>query len=407
MIEHMFDTKEVEGVTGDPVLQIRMALADLAGEDREDWTGSAKSSRLVELLEVSERLRAEVLRLVAEWCRDRAWEIDGALSPKTWLAHRAPIGVGEAGRLVKAACLVGDHDEIAEALADGEITVPHVEAVSNVMSRGREKVLPDHVENLVDQARNLDIGDFGWVMRYWSTIADDELGRDTFEEKLERRHLHASKTLDGWVAGDFMLDPVAGESLLTAVDHLAPPDPEDTPDGPRTLAQRRADGLSDLAGWFLQGHRPAGNPPSLNVIVDHDALHGDTTSLQRRCELEDNGPIGRPLLELMACDCTVSRIVMRGESVIVDMGRKVRVATAAQRRAVAVRDRHCRFPGCRRQAGWCDLHHVRSWLDGGPTDVGNLILLCRRHHTLVHNSRWIIAATPDGDFAFSHPARAP
>jgi hypothetical protein len=403
----MFDTKDVEAVTGDPVLQIRMALADLAGEELEDWTGSAKSSRVLELLEVAERLDAEVLRSVAAWCRDRAWEIDGALSPKTWLAHRAPIGIAEAARLVKTAGLVEDHDEIAEALADGDIAVPHVEAVAKVISRGREKVLPDHVANLVEQARRLDIGDFSWVMRHWASIADDELAGDAFEEKLERRHLHASTTLDGWVVGDFMLDPVAGQSLITAVDHLAPPDPEDTPDGPRTLAQRRADGLADLAGRFLQGDRPGGNPPNLTVVVDHDALHGDTTSLQRRCELEDNGPIGRGPLGLLACDCTVSRIVMQGDSVVMDMGRKVRVATPAQRRGVTVRDRHCRFPGCDRRAGWCDLHHVRSWLDGGPTDVDNLILLCRRHHTLVHNSRWTITRTADGDFEFAHPARAP
>jgi hypothetical protein len=90
-----------------------------------------------------------------------------------------------------------------------------------------------------------------------------------------------------------------------------------------------------------------------------------------------------------------------------DMGRKVRVATPAQRRGVTVRDRHCRFPGCDRRAGWCDLHHVHSWLDGGPTDADNLILLCRRHHTLVHNSRWTITRTADGDFEFAHPARGP
>lgn len=142
------------------------------------------------------------------------------------------------------------------------------------------------------------------------------------------------------------------------------------------------------------------------MVIDNGTLHGGR-DLAGRCELEDSGPIRRHLLELLACDCTVSRIVMQGDSVILDMGRKSRLATPAQGRAVSVRDRHCRFPGCRRKTHWCDLHHVRSWLDGGPTDVANLVLLCRRHHTLIHNSRWTITASADGDFEFSHPARAP
>jgi hypothetical protein len=406
MVEHMFDTKGTGEFAGDAVLQIRLAVADLAAEDRDHWTGSAKSARLLELLEVAERLRAEVVRLAGEWHGDRAWEIDGALSPKGWLIHRAALSAGEAGRLVKSACLVRDNEPIAGALADGDITVPHVEAVSRVMSAGRERLLPEYASTLVDHARSLDIGDFGWLMRRWATLADDELGRDTFAEKWPRRHLHLSTTLGGWVAGDFLLDPAMGQAVAAAIDHLAPPDGENAPDGPRSLSQRRADGLGDLASWFLRGDRPGGSRPNLNVVVDHDTLRGNP-DLTGRCELEDGGPISRRLLELLACDCAVTRILMQGDSNVLDMGRKTRLATPAQRRAVSVRDRHCRFPGCRRRPRWCDLHHIRSWLDGGPTDVDNLVLLCRRHHTLIHNSRWSITASPDGDFEFSHPARAP
>jgi len=67
-----------------------------------------------------------------------------------------------------------------------------------------------------------------------------------------------------------------------------------------------------------------------------------------------------------------------------DVGRASRTVTAPQRRAVVVRDRHCRFPGCDRPPGWGDVHHIVHWLDQGRTDLDNLILLCRRHHTLVH-----------------------
>ena len=67
-----------------------------------------------------------------------------------------------------------------------------------------------------------------------------------------------------------------------------------------------------------------------------------------------------------------------------EVGRATRVVSAAQRTALAVRDGGCRYPDCDRPVAWCDAHHLRHWLHGGPTDLGNLVLLCRRHHRAVH-----------------------
>nr|MDJ0665595.1 DUF222 domain-containing protein [Acidimicrobiia bacterium] len=196
--------------SGDPVLQIRMATAVLAAEDRSSWTGHALSEQLVELLEVKERFDAEVLRLVGSWDRNRAWEADGSLSPRSWLSYRTPMSEAEAGRLVKNSRLVDRHDEISEALADGEVTTPHVEAIGRVMSKDREPLLETHAGVLVEQAKRLPVGDFALLMRRWASLADDHLSKDSHEEKWNRRHLHASVGLDGWVQGDFFLDPIAG-----------------------------------------------------------------------------------------------------------------------------------------------------------------------------------------------------
>lgn len=86
----------------------------------------------------------------------------------------------------------------------------------------------------------------------------------------------------------------------------------------------------------------------------------------------------------IACDASVLRVVLSGRSEPLDVGRKTLVVSPAMRRAVVVRDRRCRFPGCDRPHPWCDAHHVRHWADGGETSVGNLLLLCRRHHRSVH-----------------------
>jgi hypothetical protein len=88
-----------------------------------------------------------------------------------------------------------------------------------------------------------------------------------------------------------------------------------------------------------------------------------------------------------------------------EVGRATRVVQPAQRAALAVRDGGCVFPGCERPLAWCDAHHLWHWVDGGPTDLANLALLCRAHHRAVHESGWQLIRGPDGRFTASPPHR--
>jgi hypothetical protein len=74
-----------------------------------------------------------------------------------------------------------------------------------------------------------------------------------------------------------------------------------------------------------------------------------------------------------------------------------RSLSAAARRAIVKRDRHCRFPGCDRPAEWADEHHLVHWADGGPSRIDNVYLVCRPHHRLVHEGRWRLVLEPDGE----------
>ena len=88
-----------------------------------------------------------------------------------------------------------------------------------------------------------------------------------------------------------------------------------------------------------------------------------------------------------------------------EVGRASRVVQPAQRTALAVRDGGCVFPDCSRPLTWCEAHHLRHWLHGGPTDLANLALLCRAHHRAVHEGGWQLARGPDGRLTATPPQR--
>jgi hypothetical protein len=99
---------------------------------------------------------------------------------------------------------------------------------------------------------------------------------------------------------------------------------------------------------------------------------------------------------------------MRGESEVLDLGLRTEVPSRAQRRALARRDKHCRFPGCDRPVRWTDAHHLVHWIRGGPTDLDNLVLLCRRHHKACHEGGWDLVRNIDGSFSAERASgRAP
>ena len=112
------------------------------------------------------------------------------------------------------------------------------------------------------------------------------------------------------------------------------------------------DALVDICGAYLSGSGEGTAPVNLNVTMDHGTLTGSPPEDPRqvRCELEGFGPIPLATAFRLACDCSVTRVLMRGESEVLDLGRSTRLASAAQHKALAIRDRGCVFPGCDRPA---------------------------------------------------------
>ncbi|MBP2340455.1 hypothetical protein JOF41_006633 [Saccharothrix coeruleofusca] len=177
-----------------------------------------------------------------------------------------------------------------------------------------------------------------------------------------------------------------GARLTAALDPLARPGAEDT----RSRAERQGQALADLID--LRGEAlptRAGQRPHLSVTLDYQTLRTGTGTAR----LDGGGHLTAAQARRLACDAVVIPAVLGGRSEVLDLGRARRTVSLAQRRALHARDRGCAFPGCGRPARWCDAHHVRHWADGGPTDLDNLVLLCRRHHSEVHHHRWRIRLT--------------
>ena len=103
----------------------------------------------------------------------------------------------------------------------------------------------------------------------------------------------------------------------------------------------------------------------------------------------------------VACDAATVTMRHGAGGEILDVGRRTRTLSPALRRALAARDRQCRFPGCGNRR--CDAHHIEHWADGGRTALDNLLLLCRRHHRAVHEEGFRVTLDGDGNARFLRP----
>ncbi len=155
---------------------------------------------------------------------------------------------------------------------------------------------------------------------------------------------------------------------------------------PRVVVHTNPDQLADAAAHAHdEGAEPAADK-------DDSAAEDAGRRVPRRpvglASCEQTGPLSPFALGVLSCDAVLERCVVGAFGQILDYGRARRLATPAQRRALAARDGGCVIPGCTALPAWCDAHHIVPWQLGGPTDLPNLVLVCPRHHTEVHLGRW-------------------
>jgi len=171
-----------------------------------------------------------------------------------------------------------------------------------------------------------------------------------------------------------------------------------------SLARRTAHALLDMARRSITlGQHGPGSRPEL-VLVANVGPFGDLYDTRH----EDGTPIGRSVFENLTCDATIRGLLINSPSEPLDLGRSQRLATPGQRRAAAIRDGGCVYPGCDRPPHECVLHHIRHWTKhSGPTDLSNLTLLCTRHHTLTHSIGFTFIRQRGGSLTILRPDGTP
>jgi hypothetical protein len=369
---------------------LRSALDEVRIRDLRDLSDDELVSHLDELEHVDRFLDAERSRTVSELERRQVFTRDGHLSLASWLASRHRVAPSTAAGHVRMARALEAMPVAAEALATGEVSSSAITLLASAREEAPEQFARSE-ESLVDAARTLSVDHLKDVVARWRHDHADEANDD-------RQELYLSPTLvgRGRLSGD--LNAETTQVLITALRavqdaEVRSNDRTDT----RSPARRRADALGEICRqWLDSSGRPtvAGERPHVIVTIDAESLGGGEnapgTARSAGARLPDVGPISAADALMWACDAQVTRVITDAASRPLDVGRTVRVTPPWIRKALIVRDQSCAFPDCGRPPSWCDPHHIVHWTNGGPTALSNLVLLCRRHHRLIHHKRFSV-----------------
>jgi Domain of unknown function (DUF222) len=369
------------------------AIDELFAVDVRGFSDAALAGEVVELDRAVNRLKAAYLARLEVLDRRGAVAAEHG-STAAWLRSELRRAPAAASRDVQLSRDLADVlPAVAAAMADAEISVEHAQQLAGLRKDLADDVVRSADPHLADGARSrdpLELRQFVTAVRHCyapSRVVADE------QEAHEQRRLHASATIFGAGVGSWVCDPVSQEIIMTAVHAASTPQPDDS----RTPAQRRLDGLVTVCEIALRcGELPetGGVKPHVTVIIDLATLLGLPGSAGAR--LGYGATVSGAAARQLACDGEISRIITGPRGQILDSGRSTRSFTAAQRRAIIARDRHCRWSGCDRPAGWCDAHHRNPWTTGGSTSVENGVLLCSRHHRRLHRHNLAVTIDTNG-----------
>jgi len=408
--------------------------------------------------EKSERLGAEItelcsyiyaaehrlLTLLRKFDEQKGWGWLGFHSCAHWLNFKCGIDMNTARERVRVALALGKLPKIDARFATGALSYSKVRAMTRIADESNEDYLlmiakhgtAYHVEKLVSKYRR--------VLR----LQDAEAACKAYDNRRLDYHYDCDgclvikgrfpaeqgalivKALEMAMEKDFAGAPHGrdrghGPLLQDGVDDSATNVSAETSEEtePLPIATRRADALAEVAETYMNSEPvPNASADRYQVVIHvvgtgsattdraHGALlqDGPHVSAETSTEfthIEDGPHVSAETSRRIACDCSVLGIREDEDGEPLSIGRKTRSIPPAMRRALRIRDGGCRFPGCTNDR-FVDGHHIQHWADGGETSLDNLVLLCRRHHHLVHEGGFTCEKTNDGEVFFQDQQNA-
>ena len=364
--------------------------ADLMTDLRRLLGTEASRAQLGQVAEAAKQIEAQLSSLKCDLAGRLSRADDGAGSGEV-LRDQLGVTNREAKQLSQMSRRLEEMPNTRAKLEAGEITLSNATALANAARECGAKQV-DENKGLLAEAASANPDDFHKRSRRWANAHSPDRGEEALERQKKRRktHLFWSKERDmGILHAEF--DSVSFGQVRQALDkHTDLLRRDDSggdihPDDIRTNEQRRTDALMELVTGRrahtlepLPDREGKPGPAPTQVVVVADLGRTDGSRPDGICEILGTGPVPPSVLDNLSPDSSVCGIIFGGKGRVLWLGRNQRLGNRAQRLAAAVRDKGC--VRCDAPVHRTELHHLRDWYDGGPTDIDNLVSLCGPHH---------------------------
>jgi hypothetical protein len=405
--------------------QLDAAVAAIVATDPRPRQAAGELAGLAHTLAAMDRLAAHAVTLARRLDGRRAaaeegMSVDGALR-----LHTRAAG-SDISMVLTAADRLATMPAIAGLFQTGVLSWGHVRALitgTRRMPTTQRDALDRYLGAHADQLAQLDTDRLSWAI---DDAIEDHRPTRNLQRQAETRDQHDTLTLlgqldgTGEIHGRFNPESFAALTarLQTEADtpHATPcpgPSPGDSDSDSGLPAEPAPTRSQQYAAALLRllhpdrtgtGSTGGGAPVRFTVIIDTDRIT-DTAAGTIQTTVKGRPPrIVRRAIDRIACDAALD-VVLRHGTDLIAARRYAPDITAATRRAVIARDQGCRFPTCTAPPSWCDTHHVTPRATSDDHHLTNLVLLCRRHHTLIHRRSWHQTLHPDGTYRLRRRGR--
>jgi len=336
----------------------------------------------------------EFLVLLREFDLRQGWKPYLFNNCAEWLNMKCGIAPGTAREKLRVANALFDLPQTSTAFQKGDLSYSKARALSRIATSTTEEHLLDFALKTTAASVDRHCMELRNVQRHTSTQDANRLHHN--------RYLSCSPHSDGSVTLSVELPKETAALVMKALEMAVPQlEARDVYEGeeenaPCDLLKQQADALVELARSYL-----AGGNDNKSCTADHYqvTVHVDENALRGASDAESKSDLPIETVRRLCCDSSLVISADDDSGKTKDLSRKHRVVHPSLRRKLLSRDKGCRFPGCTHEK-WLTAHHVVHWADGGETAAENLVMLCSKHHRLLHEGGFEIKPGASGQWHF-------